>query len=65
MAKIFVFEHCGRNVFLIGCSYECPDLKLYGYATDRAIKVAISNKFRDGTCARRSAKIAEDYRASR
>jgi hypothetical protein len=39
-----IFDLNGRKVYFNGCSYSCPTLKLFGYATRRQIINQINKK---------------------
>jgi hypothetical protein len=50
-----VGEHRGYGMYFAGCSYSCPELKLYGYRNDLQLKRAISRTLND--------KVRVRYRA--
>jgi hypothetical protein len=45
MSWFWIAKNGGKYLLeLLGCSYNCPGLKLYGYATERQLQNAINRK---------------------
>ena len=44
MGNIYVKEFNGYKIYFTNSSYNCPQLKLYGYSTEKKLITAIKRK---------------------